>query len=82
MCFMTPEKGQTLSHNVVSCTPLPSGIHTEWIGSYKSNYHTITAMTITPIGSVSYRVWYCFVDHCLSFVLFLSAIVLSVRLIL
>ena len=61
MSFMTPEKVQTLSHNVVSCTPLPSGIHTEWIGSYKSNYHTIPAMTITSIdsvmGSVSYRVW-------------------------
>ena len=60
---MTPEKVQTLSHNVVSCTPLPSGIHTEWIGSYKSNYHTSTAMTITSIdsvmGSVSYRVWQC-----------------------
>ena len=66
MSFMTLEKVQTLSHNVVSCTPLPSGIHTEWIGSYKSNYHTSTAMTITSIdsvmcriecGSVWHRVW-------------------------
>ena len=39
---------QTLSHNVVSCTPHISGIQmlvvmgTDWIGSCKSNYHTIT----------------------------------------
>ena len=44
---------QTLSHNVVSSTPHPSGIGlaalvviaTDCIGSWKSNYHTITATT-------------------------------------
>ena len=44
---------QTLSHNVVSCTPRLNGIrtqtlvviYTDWIGSCKSNYHTITNTT-------------------------------------
>jgi hypothetical protein len=44
---------QTISHNVVSSTPCLKGfelttlvvIDTDCIGSYKSNYHTITATT-------------------------------------
>jgi len=44
---------QTLSHNVVLKTPRLNRIQlttlvvicTDWTGSYKSNYHTITAMT-------------------------------------
>ena len=41
---------QTLSHNVVSSTPCPEQystlvvIGTDYIGSYKSNYHTITTV--------------------------------------
>ena len=46
---------QTLSHNIVSSTPCLSGIWThnangdrhDRIGSYKSNYHTITTTTRT-----------------------------------
>jgi hypothetical protein len=46
---------QTLSNNVVSSTPLLSGIwthnfsggSTDCIGSCKSNYHTVTATTAT-----------------------------------
>ena len=48
---------QTLSHNVVSSTPTWAGFElttlvvlgTDRIGSWKSNYHTITAMTDPPI---------------------------------
>jgi len=49
---LTCRKSQTLSHNVVLVTPRLSGIqthvsgdrHTECIGSYKFNYHMITAL--------------------------------------
>ena len=53
------KKGQTLSHNVVSSTPLLSEIErnatsvvigTDCIGSGKSNYHTITATTAPTRG--------------------------------
>ena len=48
---------QTLSHNVVWSTPCHERVRTlvvigtDWIGSYKSNYHTITTtMTLIYIG--------------------------------
>jgi hypothetical protein len=59
---------QTLSHSVVSSTPPWTGfelttlvlIGTDCIGSYKSNYHTITAKTalLIILKSVSMTVWY------------------------
>ena len=62
----TTDLSQTLSHNVVLSTPCPEGfeltlvvIGTDCIGSYKSNYHTITTMMGPgPITMVSWKITY------------------------
>jgi len=53
---------QTLSHNVVSSTPRLSGIQnsqgTDCVGSYKSNYHTITTTTAPIYTSKKLHKWF------------------------